>query len=115
MNLTDLIGKGALIDEGVTKRSVEWDGNSFDIYVKNEMSAADFEFIFGIGKKADDIVEDDALFARQVHRLVRIGSKGEDAVPHETARRMKTSLLIALSTEIGKVQGKQAEEVDPKA
>ena len=73
MDLKQLIEKGAFINDGVTKKSVEWDGNAFDVLIKNEMSAADMEFVYGVSTKRSDVSEHDASYAaRRVHRFVRI-------------------------------------------
>lgn len=111
MRLADLLETG-VIDDGVTKRSVTWNGKTFDIFVKNEMSASDFEFVFGVGEKEGE----HAYSAKQVSRFVRIGPNGEDVIPYETALRMKTSLLLAIVAQINDVHGKLTVETpDPKA
>lgn len=117
MNLQDLIKSGALIDEGVTQRSVTWEGHSFTVLVKNEMSAGDFEYIFGIGQRKEKGIDDndEAHMARRVHRLVRIGEKGADLVPYDQAVRMKLSLLLAICAAINEVHGQVLGEKDPKA
>ncbi len=104
MRLKDLIDKGAFIDTGVMSRKVTWEGNAFDVLVKSEMSAADYEFIYlGLGDRAKVDEHDKSLMARRVHRLVRIGPAGEDAISYEDAARMKHSLLMALCVQINEV------------
>lgn len=110
MDLKQLIEHGAFINEGVTKKSVTWEGHTFDVLIKNEMSSADMEFVYGVGTRRADVNEhDESYAARRVHRFVRIGDKGQDAVPYEDAVRMKSALLIAICQKINEVHGKDAE------
>lgn len=115
MKLSDLIELGALNTDGVTRRTVKWQEVEFDVLIKNEMSAADFEFIFSVGKRDGSVAEsEEAHMARRVHRLARIGS-GSEILPYDQAVRMKLSLLLAICDQINSVHGKILVEKDPKA
>lgn len=106
MRLTELIAAGAFIDEGVTKREVTWEGHTFDVWIKNEMSAADWEFVYGgthLNKNVD--VNDQAFSPRRIHRFVRLGDQGQDVVSYEDAVRMRTSLVLAICEAINAVHG----------
>lgn len=104
MNLKDLIAAGAIaksgFDDAVT-RSVTWEGNTFDVKIKRDISAADFEFIYAQAK--DD---EDSYSARRVHRFVMLTE--EERIPYETARQMKSSLLIAICSAINSVHDQKA-------
>lgn len=115
MKLSDLIAHGALNTDGVTRRKVKWQEVEFDVLIKNEMSAADFEFIFAVGKRDGKVDEsEEAHMARRVHRLARLGSDSE-VLPYEQAVRMKLSLLLAICDQINSVHGKILADKDPKA
>lgn len=91
MNLEELIRSGALLssaNDGPIKKKATWEGKVFDVLIKREMSAADFEYIF---KDGDD---DDSRMARRVHRLIYLAD-GE-RIPYETAKQFKPSLLLSL-------------------
>lgn len=113
MNLQSLIAAGAFIRGDYVRKSVKWkhvDGNQeeitneFDIFVKREQSAADFEFIY---RARDD---QSSIMVRRVARLVRLGENGEEAIPYETADQFQTGLLLALISAVNEVE----EENSPK-
>jgi len=107
MNLDQLIARGAIIQPAMVKKTVTWkhreDGelneDTFDIHVKKDVSAADFQFIFS-GQSDDEY----ALMPRRVHRLVTLGENGEEKIPYPAAASMRLSLLIALCTAINEVE-----------
>lgn len=99
MNLQQLIESGALLGSSAhdfVKKSVTWEGNTFDVFIKRDMSAADFEYVL------KDVGDDDSRMARRVHRFVSLDN-GE-RIPYETALQFKTGLLIALANAINSVQ-----------
>jgi hypothetical protein len=107
MNLNDLIAAGAFVRPGLVKKSVEWkyrndDGEvvtcNFDVHVKQDQSAADFEFIYA--RELDD----DVRMAKRVHRLVTLGETGEEKIPYDAALTMKPELLIVLCRAINEVE-----------
>lgn len=105
MKLSDLVKAGAFIDEGVTTKTVEWDGNTFDVLVKNEMSASDFEFVYGVGVAKHEVnTADESYAARRIHRFIRLDG-GKEAVSYEDAVRMKSGLVIVLTNAINEVHG----------
>lgn len=107
-DLASLQGTGVFIDEGIKTETVSWikqDGSmvEFDVFVKAEMSAADYEFIYlGIG----DNKQEPSLMARRVHRLVRMANG--QSIPLEDAYRFKRELLGAICEAINR-----AEVVEP--
>ncbi len=107
MNLKNLREVGAFIDEGVTKKTVTWNKHQFDVLVKNEMSAADFEFLYNVGA-VNANGSDHAFAARRVHRLIRVDG-GAEVVTYDEALLMKPSLLVALCQVINEVQDKPEE------
>lgn len=99
MNLQDLIAAGALVQMGfdnAISKSVTWEGHTFDVKIKPDASAADFEFIYGTPK-----ADEDSYSARRVHRYVLL--PGDERIPYETARKMKNSLLVAICNAINLV------------
>lgn len=105
MKLSELIKVGAFIDEGVTSKTVKWDGHEFDVLVKNEMSASDFEFVYGVGVNKHEVNDSDESYAaRRIHRFIRLDG-GTEPVSYEDAVRMKSSLVIALAQAINEVHG----------
>lgn len=119
MKLEDLIAAGAIIvnpDERV-KKSVKWTGEvngksaklEFDIHVKREMSAADFEYMV-VQSSEPDVVR----MARRVSRMVTLGDQGEQSIPYDVAREMKPSLLIAFVEQINLVEKDNAPKEDVK-
>lgn len=118
MNLSELVGKGAFIDSGITGKSVSWtndEGSSveFEISIKNEISAADYEFIYlGFGAE-DDADSERSLMARRVHKLTRIGD-GKETIPVEDAKRMKHSLLMAICKRINEVHADSKKKPKPR-
>lgn len=100
MKLSELLQKGASVDLGYEDKIVTWQNGDeaveFDVQVKREISAADFEFIhFGGGG------EERSIMARRVHRLALM--EGE-AIPFEDAKRMKVSLLVAIAQVLPNVE-----------
>ncbi|WP_411887339.1 hypothetical protein [Hydrocarboniphaga effusa] len=104
LKLQDLLGAGVVISDDVVNEKVLWtreDGElvEFDIFVKREMSAADYEFIFlGLGEGS----EDKSWMARRVHRMVKMAS-GE-AFPMSDVVRFKPDLLKAICDAINRVE-----------
>lgn len=96
MKLSELLQVGSRSIEH-TEREVSWEGRTFSVYVKSEMSAADFEFIY---RSKDE--DEDSYMARRVARSIVM--EGGEAVPYEDAQKFKTSLLIALCGAIDAVQ-----------
>lgn len=117
MDLAELIAKGdCFIDQGVSVREIEWAGNSLKIFVKNEPSAADIEFVYGFNVRHDQVdVHDTAVMARQVHRYVRHGEQGEHVIPHDKAVLMKAGLLARLCEQINALHGNALEEPGPNS
>ena len=98
MNLEDLIKSGALISSSANEpvlKTVKWDGKEFDVKIKRDMSAADFEYVI------KEIGDEDSRMARRVHRLVYLA--GGERIPYQTALQFKTSLLVALIGAINEV------------
>jgi len=109
MKFSELLEQGGLVAEGVTARKVVWNGAEFDVLVKNEMSAADFEFIFATGTRKTGVPDsDEAHMARRVHRLTRLGSD-HAVVPYEQAVKMKLPLLLAICAVINSVHAEMLE------
>lgn len=114
MNLEELVKQGS-VQDGYEQVPVEWTNDegeqvAFDIYVKREMSAADYEYIYlGSGRRIDpengQFIDDgsDSFMARRVHRLVRVGD-GTEVIPEGTARKFKHTLLMAMASAITKVE-----------
>lgn len=117
MNLADL-NKLATIQDGYVEKSVKWTSDSgdtykFDVELKREQSAADFEFInYGpqpqakrdaAGKLVKDksgnieFIRDDeaSINARRVSRMVRL--KGGESIPYDTVKHWKNSLILVLA------------------
>lgn len=111
MNLENLVSIGS-INNGWSKKEVVWQNGEdevrFDILAKQEMTAADHEFIFlGGGRRlsADSksgADEEDSFAARQVHRMVRM--EDNETIPFETAKRFKNSLLLAICKALNEVE-----------
>lgn len=110
MNLTDLIESGVLIRDGFTKKNLTWNNLNFDVYVKNEMSVSDYEYITQFGKASDSSA--DSYMARMVSVNVRLGENACEALPYDVAVKFKTSFLSAL---VEAVNDSQAEEVEKKS
>lgn len=105
MKLAELVKAGAFIDDGVTTKTVTWEGNTFDVLVKNEMSASDFEFVYGVGVAKHEVdTADESYAARRIHRFIRLDG-GTEPVSYEDAVRMKSSLVLALANVINEVHG----------
>lgn len=105
MDLTTLLNAGAKVVGGLVKKSIVWENDleekiEFDIFIKQEESAADFEFIFASRE------EGSAIMARRVARLVRLGNAGEQVIDYETALKFKPSLLLTMCKAINAVQDK---------
>lgn len=102
--LDQLLSAGALIENDTAIRPVLWtteagDVIEFDVIVKTEMSAADYEFIYlGFG----DTSNDPSYLARRVHRMARFG--GGEVIPLEQAVQFKPDLLRAICEAIGAVE-----------
>lgn len=107
MNLAELLAKGAAVREGYEPRPVKWNNGEevllFDVQAKLEMSAADFEFLFF--KTGDELDADRNFMARRVHRLALLDG---DPIPFETAKKLKTDLLMAISAVLPNNQGSPA-------
>lgn len=101
MNLQELIKVGAAAPISYVKRPVKWEGHEFDVEVKSEMTAADFEFVYR------SAVDEDSYMARRVHRFIRL--KDGEQVPYADAKCFKTSLLISLCAEVNAVHGTEPE------
>lgn len=103
MNINDLVALGATANSSVVKKTISWkqkkEEHTFDVFIKKEMSAADFEFIYTNRK------EDDTIMARRVTRLIFLGEKGEESIPYETASSMRWDLLLAMCKAINEVHG----------
>lgn len=112
-SLSDLVKIGSIKQDWV-KRKVTWkngeEETAFDILVKQEMSAADNEFIYlGTSLKRDsegNVIEgtDDSFAARRVHRMARMADN--EAIPYETAKGFKSSLLAAMCVAINEAEKK---------
>lgn len=106
-SLNELVASGAFVNEDVRKEKGIWtkeDGSivEFEIFVKAEMSAADYEFIYlGVGDKT----QEPTYMARRVHRLARMANG--DQIPMETASKFKPDLLRAICDVLNKA------EIDP--
>lgn len=105
MDLSQLMERGS-VDTGFVEKTVTWDNGDesleFTVFVKKEMSAADYEFIYlnmGNLRGQDD---QDSLAARRVHRMIRM--EGYEPIPHETAKQMKQSLLLAICKVLNEVE-----------
>lgn len=106
-NLSMLIAAGALAKVETVKKNVTWKHendageiieDNFDVFIKLEPSAYDFEFIH-LNKK-----ENSPVIARRVARMIRLGENGEEEIPYETALTMQPSLLVALCLAINDVE-----------
>jgi len=100
MKLSGLIELGSVASIGfddAVKVNVVFGENNFDVYVKPVPSVADFEFIYSAKG------EDDSYGARRVSRFIMLDE--HERIPYESAKRLKTELLTALTTAINKVQG----------
>lgn len=117
MNLQALLAAGAFVNNvELVRKNIKWEGvneakekviNDFDIFIKPEQSAADFEFIH-VSNKIDS-----AIMARRVSRLVTLGEHGEETISYETALQFKPSLLMAMCLAINEVEKERA-PVEPK-
>lgn len=95
------------------------DAFKFDIFVKLEMSAADYEFI-----NVESAGHDDRhLMARRIHRMVRVldGDGSDDTalvrIPFETASRFALPLQVAMCLCINEAErdlGKSAPDQEKK-
>jgi hypothetical protein len=109
MSLENVLAAGATTDPTFVKQPVEWktkdaQGDSvvhnFDVFIRKEMTAADFDFIYS--KKSDN--EDENVRAcKQIHRFVRMGD-GSEVIPFQKALTFKVSLIVALLDAITAVQ-----------
>lgn len=97
--LSDVLDDDGLIDEGTERRPVTWNGKTFDVIIKKEMSAADYEFIYF---QMDATTSDKSILARRVHRMVQ--QEDGKAIPLAVTSRMKTSLLQAICGQINEVE-----------
>ncbi len=97
--LSDVLDDDGLIDEGTEKREVTWNKKTFDVIIKKEMSAADYEFIYF---QMDATTSDKSILARRVHRMV-LQEDGKQ-IPLAVTSRMKTSLLQAICGQINEVE-----------
>lgn len=100
MKLTDFIKMGSIADADAVKRTVEWNGNTFDVLIKPKPTVADFEFVYAA--KADD----DSYGARRVNRFVVLD--GGERIPYEKAKQLDVGLVRVLSTVINEVHGDTA-------
>ena len=116
MDLQSLLAAGAFISGDYVRKSVKWKHvdanqdeitNEFDVFVKREQSAADFEFIY----RARD--SDSSLMVRRVSRLIRLGDNGQEPIPYETADQFQTGLLLALVGAINEVEEANAPKKKP--
>lgn len=98
MNLDQLIAAGAILPHSLVKKTVTWKHrnqqrklivDSFDVYVKKEMSASDVEFIY------HNFAENEGIMARRVSRLIFLGEEGIERISYELAATMDPGLLIA--------------------
>lgn len=106
MNIDQLMAVGAMAPIKYVIKSIEWDGNKFDVKIKSQETPADFEFIY-----AQQMGTEDAYAARRVHRFVLLD--GDQPVPYEKAVQLKPSLLVCLTHAINQVHG-QKPKVEPK-
>lgn len=100
MDIKGLLEIGKWSGEFVEK-TIHWNGNTFEINVKKDLSPADFEFIYASEKK-----EDDSHMARRVSRCVIIGG---EPIGYDIAKSLKSSLLAAMCTAINEVQDRIGE------
>jgi hypothetical protein len=98
MNLDQLIAAGAILQNGLVKKSVTWKrrdekkkikSDTFDVHVKKLLSAADVEFIY------HNIAENEGIMARRVCRLIYLGDDGIQPIPYDLAATMEPTLLMA--------------------
>lgn len=95
MDLKTLIEIGTWSGELVDK-SITWKGNVIDLKIRQELSPADFEFIYAHQK-----VGDDSHMARRVSRSIMIDN---EPIGYEVAKSLKPSLLSAMCDAINQVQ-----------
>lgn len=87
----------------IVEKTVTWNGNTFEVKIKKDLSPADFEFIYAHSNTGDD-----SHMARRVSRSVIIG---EEPVGYDIAKMFKPSLLAAVCTAINEAQSNEAGKV----
>lgn len=97
--LSAILDEDGLIDEATEKRSVTWNKKTFDVIIKKEMSAADYEFIYF---QMNGTETDKSILARRVHRMIR--QEDGKPIPLNVTSIMKTSLLQAICNQINEVE-----------
>lgn len=116
MNLQSLLAAGAFISGDYVRKNVKWNHvndnqeetvTDFDVFVKRDQSAADFEFIY---RPRDD---ESSIMVRRVSRLIRLGENGEEAISYATADQFHTGLLLALVGAINEVEKENAPKEKP--
>lgn len=108
VNLEKLLESGGFINVAYREQDVTWKNREgeeleFTVRIKEEMTAADLEFIVGMGDKRADKSEASAM-ARRVARMVQVydpETKDWQHIPVGAAERMDLTLLSALSLAIG--------------
>lgn len=96
MNIDQLMALGGMAPIKYVVKTVEWEGNKFDVKIKSEETPADFEFIYARAMGGED-----AYSARRVHRFVLLA--GDQPIPYEKAVQLKPSLLLCLTNAINQV------------
>lgn len=97
MNLADLRNAGGFISAEPVKVPVEWNGNSFDVWVK-QLSFGDMESIYGN--------DDRSRAARLIAAAVMLGDEKE-AISYEDAYRLEVGLATKLVEAFNKVNEKK--------
>jgi hypothetical protein len=85
----------------LVEKTVKWNGHTFEIFVKKDLSPADFEFIYASEKGADD-----SHMARRVARCIFIAG---EPIGYENAKALKSSLIAVMCGAINEVQDKIGE------
>jgi hypothetical protein len=80
----------------IVEKTVSWNGNTFEVQIKTDLTPADFEFIYAHSNTGDD-----SHMARRVSRSVYIA---DEPVGYDIAKMFKPSLLAAICVAINEVQ-----------
>jgi uncharacterized hydantoinase/oxoprolinase family protein len=85
----------------LVEKTIKWNGHTFEIFVKKDLSPADFEFIYTTEKGKED-----SHMARRVARCVFMDG---EPIGYDVAKSLKSSLLAAMCGAINDVQDKIGE------
>ncbi len=108
MKLADLVAAGAVLGDGLVKKSITWTHtppgkkkavtDTFDVFIKrSSFGAMERLFAQDDDKKSQN--------ARYLAESVRLGEGGEEEIPYETAFNLDPALGFLLLQAVAEVNG----------